>query len=957
MSRAKWYSPGTVGKNFLEEIKNLRGIPAGVKYLGDSVVNDIRVGASAWGVGKAPVGGFRLDDIVRGSANEIQKNWGPLFQGNYTQFAKNYAKNPLTMSLDLATVATGGAAAAGKGATVLQQTGRGGAIARRVGGLQKADADVLAQIQAGRVVPGVVRGRGVAVGEVFTPKKYYLRDVEGQALASLPLARNPLVRGRQLGREKLLAAGVLGERYQPAARGARLFDKQQNRIARRSRLKLRNAAAGVLARLSNDEREALSYVAEGFDNADNVEKLLAFRASVLAELSAKKVKQMPVSSKFLLPDTSGIETPDPNTAKELFNASLIARDVARIRRLRPLLENPTSRMREALDAIGSVEEHNNATLIGLGRLTRDEVEARRSLPLRMVGAAPRNDQRLVTITHIAPARSRKERRARRRGLTMPVLDEAKLNRGINFSTANYTRDPRVVLDSFDRITGADMIAKRLELAMSVARPYKPSDQARIDSGELKLFKPGSSNAIFLRDIQKFLEDDLKPNITDFSDEQFVIVERAVNEAIRKLEDTDTGLVMDRKVYAELTREIKSSKGLITRLASAATGQWRQLVLNLKGTFYINNFLGNLMLGLVSNPARFVPALAVETVRAGKKSKQIREAVPDIPRAASAAALNKQASRMARFRGLEAIGEPVAKLLAHVTDDNFRRAKFRIEANKLADEHAKFSGISKADAWEQVLNDTQAVDHIAQRMYDDLLDYTKLTESERTYLIPFYPFWAFTRSIAGRTIRLAGDEPWKLQALMIWGAYGIEQNENQVGSLPDHLRGLILLNSDKTMPLSLSSYGMNPFTAPVDTSSQIGQLFGVDSGAAGATNPVASMNPAVKAVVETAFGRDAFYGTPVEQSFRGLGGQLAKSVPQYVLYKNLTLPARSPSIVRTPEQQLSAFMGVPVGQLSMSNVRRNEAIQAFYDRKEVRQALRREYQTEARRRTLREAFGG
>jgi hypothetical protein len=950
-SNSHWYSPSTIGHNFLEDIKALRGIPAGLKLTGQAIAHDVQkpFGASS--------GQYLLDNIIGGAVKQIEHNWSPLVHGDFKQFAKNFAAHPLDMGLDVASLATGGAAAAGKAANVAKVAGSTGKIAGKLSKYELASPELAASLAEKAIIPGAKAGRGAVSGQFFVPKQYALRDVGGNVTANVPLAANPLVRARQVAREKALAAGVLGSRYQPAARGARITAKQVDRIANRTRLQLKNSAAVALGRLKKNEQQAVFLAAQGFDNAAAIDALLKFRANTVSEMAAKKVSEMPVEDRNLLPsaDSNLSEVADPSTPKQLFEASRIANDVTQINKLRSLLENPTTRMREAIDALAAVEQHTTDTLIKMGRLTAKEAVDRRSLPLRLVGITPAENQRLVTITHIAPSRSRKDKRARSRGLTIPVLDEAKKNRGVNFATANYSFDPKSVLDSFDRVTGAHRIAMRLEYAMSLARPATKAD---IGNEDLHLIKKGGQDSVLLRDIQSFLDEELKPNLGDMNDEQYAAVKGAIDSAVSKLENSDMGLVMDKNVYAELTREVRGAKGLIAKLASSAIGQWRQIVLNLKGTFYVNNFLGNLMLGLVTHPARFVPALVAETSRVGKKSADIRAAVPDIPRHAAGIALNKQASRLARIKGLEVLGDKVAKFMAHVTDDNFRRAAFRIEANKLVKEHAKRSGISKGDAWEQILNDAQAVDHIAQKMYGDLLDYSRMTESERLMLVPFYPFWSFTRSMAGRTIQLAGDEPWKMQALLIWGDYGIQQTEKQVGPLPDFLRGLILLDSSKTQPLALPTYGMNPFTAPVDTASQLSQLLGVTSSSEpGATNPVTSMNPLVKAGIETLTGRDAFYGTPVESNVKGFAGQLARSAPQYVIYHNLVLPSKSPSLQRTPEQMLQGYFGYPVGQLNMENVRRNEAISAMYRRKDVQAAIKRKMQEEARRRSLSEALNG
>jgi hypothetical protein len=228
----------------------------------------------------------------------------------------------------------------------------------------------------------------------------------------------------------------------------------------------------------------------------------------------------------------------------------------------------------------------------------------------------------------------------------------------------------------------------------------------------------------------------------------------------------------------------------------------------------------------------------------------------------------------------------------------------------------------------------------------MLDYTKLTPFEKNYLRTAYPFWNFMRSIAGRTIRLTLDEPWKVEVMQALSHTALAENEQGmfqgIEDLPQYLVGLAQTGETKQGKTPVvSSYGANPFSSPADMAHQLTAM--VSGEAAGETaSPFAQMNPYIKSAVEALTMQDQFFGAPLHGSRAEVyGQQLAKNFPQFAAYDKARYPNQNSIVKRTPAQVLAQYMGIPVGTFDRGAFARQQAIGAWVKQNEARSQRKRE----------------
>jgi hypothetical protein len=191
---------GNIFSNFLRETKDVVvGLPRGILHLGRSAINDA-VGALQE---VATLGGaetdFMLDDVGKAIASDYGYRYGPLFRGDFGEFAKRFEERPLSFALD-ALAGFGGAA-------------KGASIASKAGGVTKALETIGATTGRTAVSEGVrlgTVGRALARAAshvdlapetaVSVAKAAYRllpkaeRRLVGDEIVTRLTARNPLVR-------------------------------------------------------------------------------------------------------------------------------------------------------------------------------------------------------------------------------------------------------------------------------------------------------------------------------------------------------------------------------------------------------------------------------------------------------------------------------------------------------------------------------------------------------------------------------------------------------------------------------------------------------------------------------------------------------------------------------------------------------------------------------------------
>lgn len=918
-------------QNLGSDIADLRGIPAGLWALGGSVVHD---NLKAYGLAD---GEWQLDDVAGAIKDSYYQTYvKPFMQHDGVAAWKHLGKNiydaPLSPILDAASVVTGGGSLAAKlGAKAA--TSSGSAFGARVAGLRHVD----------EITPSTIRPRAGIGGTYAAATRPIVDPLTGRTLHQMPVHHNPVIRARKNLMEGFYAKLPATNYMSPTRRGARLGEAETRRVARREAANLERAYFGAIEKLSRDEKDALVYMAQGFNTVERAGILRQQRLARAAEVSAQKAT-------------------DADGGKRAADTVDLVSDAKVLERVTPLIENPSDALREALAQQSKINDEIQAqfarNLIREGKTPEEAntiIMQRAQGPLRAVGIEPGTELPMI-LSHVEDAGSyAKRNKSLERGLTTKILDEERATDYTNFLNARYQRDPTIAVATHRVMFAKEQTFDRIENAIRASEPYDQSKHAAlVASGKLKWVDKRDAIIANIKYVDDSM-DRFENQLGDFADVEVDAIREAYGAMYDLvLKDKSPGVVIPTPHYNELVGQFKGARSLIEKITDKLgnlTRTWKHVVLSLKGSFYVNNFIGNTLLGFIAYGPRYLLDVAKESLPSfarGSMSRRISEGVSDLERTAGARNV-ADAAKAARWDVISRLGEKVAGKGVLLTEDNFRRAAFRRNLRKRTDEFAAARpDLSRHEAIEAILNDKSAVDQLAEQTYGDLLDYSKLTPLEKELLLPVMPFWNFTRAMTGRTIRLTLDEPWKLRVLLYFGQSGIEANEDALPDdleLPDFLKGMILLDKTGDTPRVLSTYGMNPFVAPVDLASQVGGIFGSTDDT---MNPLASFNPFVKAPLEAITGRDFFTQQDIQRfdgsepdSFGGkLVTQLSKNIPQYAMVKRYQYPSMYPSVERDAGDTALQYAGVPLGSVNPANIERVNEIVAALKRSEEASRQRR-----------------
>lgn len=173
--------------------------------------------------------------------------------------------------------------------------------------------------------------------------------------------------------------------------------------------------------------------------------------------------------------------------------------------------------------------------------------------------------------------------------------------------------------------------------------------------------------------------------------------------------------------------------------------------------------------------------------------------------------------------------------------------------------------------------------VNQEVDDAMGNYLSLNPTERRVIRRFLPFYAWYKAIGRVALRLALDDPLKLNIMTKLGQLGEDINSDIVGGkLPDYLRGAIFLRGGAN-PQVLNLTRANPFASIADMGAAATALVAGHPGQA-IGKPVSQLeNPFLTAFIENMTGRSLFYDTPVKGPPAGLVGNMtwgvARQTPQ------------------------------------------------------------------------------
>lgn len=894
-------------------------------------------------------GGYssRSADLVRGVVHGLNDYYIAPFRsggGGLDQFWDNVYANPAQLTIDLATLGTGAGAVAGRVGSKVAKVAKPGSAAQkaglRVSGL-KTTSKAFSTL-APREARGAIR---LADDTAAIPQRINIKTSTGKTPYSYAAPRNPVIRARKKALERAYARwggentalGRLTNSYMhPDVRAARLAKADSERLMRRTAYQQAGRAAELEKALTRAESKAIFYRVPGFRSADDLAKLIRQRVEDL-EIAKQTAGGKPSRDVLMLEDDLRVLN-DPE--------------------VQAAITNPSPKVLEAEQAFLDLSDVVQGMRAARGK--EDDWIARARQPLESVRGIVADDPARGRIGVISYSTKRevggrltKGRTARKPGsMTKELRTGMDMeSTGAAFRKALYTPDPKKILETYAvELNHIGSVANWHQLLLS-AVPFNAHEHSElIQSGKLIHVTPDSTLAKNIAEMTDFITNRLLPVADDMGDFD-VIRTAAILDSWSDEIGAGRGVVIPAAYAKALANDAASSVGLIRRLLTKPTKVWRDFALALKGSFYFNNIIGNLVLGIVAYGPKYIPEVIFGGHLRSKSglAARIHRALPDIDRGNINVLRewmhNEPAfGRLNPLRLVSQSADNIAEFMSKGTEANFRKAAAAMELKSEAARYAKEAGVSRAEAIDAILNDARAVDAIAEKVYGDMLDYSKLTPFERDYLRTVYPFWNFMREITRRTINLALDEPWKIAVMNEMSKVSMREQEDLFEGLrdvPPHLRGLMpigMKRKDGTTPV-VSMYAANPFSGAADNINQIGTLLSGDL-AETAANPLAQMNPFVKSGLEALTGRDMFFDQPLVGSRSQIfANQSLRQFPLYSMYERARFPNPNSIVQRSGRQMAGQYMGVSTGSFNQGAALRSQAISDYYARKEQQRRMR------------------
>jgi hypothetical protein len=287
------------------------------------------------------------------------------------------------------------------------------------------------------------------------------------------------------------------------------------------------------------------------------------------------------------------------------------------------------------------------------------------------------------------------------------------------------------------------------------------------------------------------------------------------------------------------------------------------------------------------------------------------------------------------RGMRRASDAMGNLNAKLTDDHTRKAAWVASMKPhVAKYQRAHPGTSWEDAARALWQDERFADAITERVLADMIDFSDLSNFERRVIKRAIPFYAWMKGISKRTGRLILDDPVKAAAGANIGRVGLTLNEEQYGELPHFLRGIVDIPGIDDPDKVLVTQGLNPFMTPADVSAMLGGSI-LPGRHTGPQNPLAQVNPLLKAPLEALANKDFFYGGELdregeERSFAQRAvAQFGQSIAQKRLVDEWLQQREAettgleydPLFAPSFRNALMSYFGAPVRELDVDEARR------------------------------------
>lgn len=953
-SEKHWYDPVTKSKpfkiagNLLDDAEDFAmGLGPGLIEVGKAVGND----ASRAFHGKSS--GYRLDDIGKAIMDDYKHVYGPAASGDWKTTLKRIEEHPLGPVLDVVSLVTMGAGTAAKAGSIAAKTGGASSKLGRAGA-KIAGLEHTGSLARGlnKTDVGVAKARTSAMGglvskqgDVFSPRQLEIRPDAARTI-SVDAKRNPVLRGRQ-------SVGVgISNKFQSMpvgganARLSRQLKRERRTIPVRQLARDTAGFKHAVDALTEDERSVYGLIAEGhrFDDlSTHTDELIAKNEKRLSEAKTRQQK-----------GEARIRLQHAKTRRKLLDKN------------EELIRNPSDNLLRAVDEHRGIEV-KHTKLANAGRAEPIDTDARRALPLAKVrgielgigdGALP--DPNLIAkvleeagrspviFHHMAdPGVIKKLQKAHRTGMGIkPKPASFKRNQGFLVDEALNTLRPEVVVKAYADAWAYKTSQQNVMRLSGFAHRYKVDELP--EKWQDKYVDIGRDPKVrkLVENISDFLNEDA-PVIWGDNPQLRELSEQFAKGMTEKFGDASTAVLIPKQLHRELVGEFERANRTITKFYDKGTDVWRYFALSAKPSWLVSNFVGQLFLlmashGVLNGARSYIEQFA-------PRGKLLDEFAPDVTKGGFVHAEGRLGGKIGPQRGeglaknlflaAKSPGDMLQRVNAVLTDDHPRRAAFLSEIRPHVREIQKHNpSLSFKEAAEKLLENDQVVDHLAQKVLNDLVDFRSLTEFERAYLRRIMPFWSWISRSFTRATRLVADEPAKALVGQNIAEYGERDLEEKLGEVPDFLKAAATLGErDGDKQRLLLTHSLNPFAGVGDS---IGQIRGSITGPRqyGGENPAASFNPFLKGAVESLTGKDLFYGNDLpfaDNPNRGFApyaiGRVIKSAPQAQLVEKLQRPESDTSLYeKSPLDLIMAYMGYPARtvRVSQANARAAQEKQGF-----------------------------
>jgi hypothetical protein len=281
------------------------------------------------------------------------------------------------------------------------------------------------------------------------------------------------------------------------------------------------------------------------------------------------------------------------------------------------------------------------------------------------------------------------------------------------------------------------------------------------------------------------------------------------------------------------------------------------------------------------------------------------------------------------RGARRMSEFMGNLNAKLTDDHTRRAAWVATMKPhVAAMRKAHPGMSWEDAAKTLWQDERFADSVTQRVLDDMIDFSDLSEFERKVIKRAIPFYAWIKGISKRTGRMIADDPVQAAIGANIGAVGNQAVVDEYGNVPAFMGSLVPLRGDT----AVTTAGLNPFVTPADVLGMVTGAFVPGQGVKGTQNPLSQLGPVWKAPLEALTGKDFFYGNDLdlkgeERSLaQRLVSQSVNAFPQARLYDEYQQsreddPAFTPLYDPSFRNAMLAYLGIPVREVNRAEAQK------------------------------------